>query len=290
MNKTLYNDAHKNALRISSFTIKDDDLPLNGIAIKWVLTGKEKYHTWNLSHVLQPNDFLLLNDLHPCHVNIRSKEPSVGICIDLSASLIKEVLDINMPSESELFQFIFSDLFPVRTHKLGRSALGQKLAVFHQHSILPMANNPLLMQEHFYALAHAFVKDQENVLTNYKGLSFKKSHSGKSVLCSLLMIREYMLDNLCKDLSLDELSKQACMSKYNFIRRFTQAFGDSPYRFINKQRLMRAKEDLEKGFGIEQTAHKFRFYDVPAFHRAFKNEYHSTPAQHKKGNILQVAL
>jgi AraC-like DNA-binding protein len=290
MNKTCYSDAHKNALRISSFTLKDDDLPLNGIAIKWVLTGKENYHTWNHSYSLKPNEFLLLNDLHPCHVNIRSKEPSVGICIDLSASLIRETVDVNIPSGNELFQFIFSDLFPVRAHKLGQSALGQKLSLFQEQGILPMATDHFLMQEHFYALAHAFVKDQENVLTNYKGLSFKKSNSGTSVIRSLLMVREYMLDNICKEISLDELSKQACMSKYNFIRRFTEAFGDSPYRFITRQRLIRAKEHLEKGFGIEETAHKFRFYDVPAFHRAFKNEYHSTPAQHKKGNILQVTL
>ncbi len=288
MNKTCYTDAKKNAFRISSYSVLEEDLPMNGIAIKWVLTGKENYQTWNHSYSLRPNEFLLLNDLRPCHVSIRSKEPSAGICIDLSPKLIREVLDADIPEEKELFDFVFSDRFPVLAHNIQGSALGKKLSLFQEQGRHPMYSDHFFMQEYFYVLARAFVKDQENVLTNYKGLSLKNKHSSNSVLRALLMAREYIFDNLCTEISLDELSKLACMSKYNFIRRFTEAFGDSPYRFIIHQRLMKAAEHLEKGLGIEETARMFMFYDVPAFYRAFKKRYHITPAQFKKGNILQA--
>ena len=62
--------------------------------------------------------------------------------------------------------------------------------------------------------------------------------------------------DLCYDLplNLDEISSQACFSRYHFLRLFRQAFNKTPHQYLVERRIERAKELL--------TANDLRVTDV----------------------------
>lgn len=64
---------------------------------------------------------------------------------------------------------------------------------------------------------------------------------------NLKLVREYINDNLEKKLNLDELAQLTKLSRYYFSHAFKLSTGLSPYQYIIKQRIERAKQLLKKG-------------------------------------------
>ncbi len=56
--------------------------------------------------------------------------------------------------------------------------------------------------------------------------------------------RDYVLAHLDGDLGLDVLAREAGMSQIMFAQRFTSAYGETPYKFVVRQRVERARQLL----------------------------------------------
>ncbi len=94
-------------------------------------------------------------------------------------------------------------------------------------------------------------------------------------------VREYVMDNLDRELSVDELSGAVHLSKYHFIRTFRDRYGVTPHRFALSCRVNRARAALEKGRPPSQAAQDFGFADLSHFNRRFKQAYGVTPRQYQ---------
>lgn len=57
----------------------------------------------------------------------------------------------------------------------------------------------------------------------------------------------FMADNLDKEISLDELAGEACLSPFHFVRMFKQRMRMPPHRYLSMMRLERAKTQLALG-------------------------------------------
>ncbi|MDF2611237.1 MAG: AraC family transcriptional regulator [Lachnospiraceae bacterium] len=100
-----------------------------------------------------------------------------------------------------------------------------------------------------------------------------------------LMIRnsiKYIENNLAEKISLDDLAKRACLSKYHYHRLFHKMVGESVNRYINKKRMENAaKELIETNQPIMEIALKNQYNSQEAFSRAFKKAYNHTPGQYR---------
>ncbi len=94
-------------------------------------------------------------------------------------------------------------------------------------------------------------------------------------------VRDYIMDNLDRELSIDELSAVVHLSKYHFIRMFRGQFGITPHRYALNCRINRARTALEQGRPPSETAQSFGFADVSHFNRRFKQVYGITPKQYQ---------
>nr|WP_239080077.1 helix-turn-helix domain-containing protein [Actinoplanes brasiliensis] len=72
--------------------------------------------------------------------------------------------------------------------------------------------------------------------------------------------RQWALENLDRPLTLADLATYAQMSRRTFTRRFHEETGDSPGRWLTRQRVVRARELLEEtDLGIDQVAARAGF-------------------------------
>lgn len=90
---------------------------------------------------------------------------------------------------------------------------------------------------------------------------------------------EKQIDN--PDFSVEDLSREMCMSRVTFYRKIVSLTGRSPLEFIRSIRLKRAAQLLEKsGMSIAEIAYQVGFNDPKIFTRFFKEEFNMLPSQY----------
>ncbi|GAC1538948.1 MAG: hypothetical protein NVS3B10_29880 [Polyangiales bacterium] len=81
-------------------------------------------------------------------------------------------------------------------------------------------------------------------------------------------------------LTVDAMARVAMMSRFHFSRRFRDATGRSPYRYLVDVRLERAAELLRRGrCGVTEVALSVGFSDPSRFARMFRQRFGASPAQ-----------
>ncbi|MCF6407261.1 ATP-binding protein [Chitinophaga filiformis] len=90
---------------------------------------------------------------------------------------------------------------------------------------------------------------------------------------------EKQIDN--PDFSVEDLSREMCMSRVTFYRKIVSLTGRSPLEFIRSIRLKRAVQLLDKsGRSIAEIAYEVGFNDPKTFSKFFKEEFNMLPSQY----------
>lgn len=111
---------------------------------------------------------------------------------------------------------------------------------------------------------------------------YSPEHKRRKVDRLLLQARDFIQENIQSDMSLDEISQHANLSKYHFLRMFRQQFGITPHQYILNCRVNRAREDLESGTPLDDVVFQYGFSDLSHFNRRFKPTYGMTPRQYQQ--------
>lgn len=130
--------------------------------------------------------------------------------------------------------------------------------------------------------------DQENALyqvverTVQLGGHVPPSHVTHRPEALLGLAREYIHAHLEADISLDDISQAAHLSKYHFLRLFRQHYGMTPHQYVMNVRVNAARTALDQGAPLNEVALRFGFADLSHFNRRFKRIYGMTPHQYQR--------
>lgn len=132
----------------------------------------------------------------------------------------------------------------------------------------------LMIQELIVRLLQTSAK---SVLLNDANSQFSDTRIGAVI--------RYIKDNFTnKDISVELLAKQACMSASHFHKTFKNTLGISPIDYLNSEKIKHAKKLIKasKGLTISEIAFKSGFNSTSYFNRQFKKLELMTPQQFKK--------
>jgi len=90
---------------------------------------------------------------------------------------------------------------------------------------------------------------------------------------------KYILDNLHRELTVEELSARVFLEKNYFIRLFAQNTGRTPHAYIRNCRMHYAVTLLRKGLLAKTVAQQCGYESYCAFSRAFKAYYGCPPTE-----------
>lgn len=101
---------------------------------------------------------------------------------------------------------------------------------------------------------------------------------------NLNRVLAYIEENLDGELRLEELAQLNSLSRYHFARSFRESLGETPYQYILRKRIQRAKNLLLKpGTTAAQAAKKTGFSNASQFTRMFRKATGVTPLTWRKG-------
>ncbi|MDD3293300.1 MAG: helix-turn-helix domain-containing protein [Geobacteraceae bacterium] len=105
------------------------------------------------------------------------------------------------------------------------------------------------------------------------------SHIPENIGRSLAFIEK----NLISPIHLDQIARQACMSKFHFCRIFKKYIGATPMQYVITLRLRKAVTLLQrKDLKICDIALKSGFNDLGEFNKQFKKLYGSPPSSFRE--------
>ena len=93
----------------------------------------------------------------------------------------------------------------------------------------------------------------------------------------------WMLDHLDEEMSVDDLARRAHLSSRTFARRFRAELGTTPAAWLNRQRLLKAQELLERSDApIEQVARECGFATSAVLRHHFHRSLQTTPQAYRR--------
>lgn len=93
--------------------------------------------------------------------------------------------------------------------------------------------------------------------------------------------KDFIHHHVDADLSLEDISDAANLSKYHFLRLFRRQFGITPHQYVINCRINAARTALETGEPLNDVVYRYGFSDLSHFNRRFKRIYGMTPKQYQ---------
>ena len=95
----------------------------------------------------------------------------------------------------------------------------------------------------------------------------------------------------CYDLplNLDEISKQACLSRYHFLRLFREAFATTPHQYLIHRRIEKAKELLRsRRLSVTDVCFEVGFQSLGSFSSLFRRCVGDAPVNYRERELQSL--
>lgn len=111
-------------------------------------------------------------------------------------------------------------------------------------------------------------------------ISAAKNVIREEIYKRVTLATDYIIGHYAQDISLQELSQIACMSRFHFLRAFKEIHNITPHQYLLQYRLKKAISMLSKQT-VSEIALNTGFNDASSLSRAFKNVYGYYPTQYQ---------
>lgn len=97
------------------------------------------------------------------------------------------------------------------------------------------------------------------------------------------VVTDFMESNLACEISLTDFANLLELSRFHVVRAFKQSTGWTPYQYLLRRRVMRAKEMLgETELPVREIAATTGFHGPTQLNRAFRKVFGTTPGQFRR--------
>ena len=161
-------------------------------------------------------------------------------------------------------------------------------------SLIERTTNKLTMEykkSGLFALKDAMVRSNLDYLSCltilFEVLNAVKSSQKPQETDEISAAVQHIENNYFRPIDIHTLAAQFGFSRAYFSTLFVKRTGETPYDYLTKVRIERAKEYLEQGrHSVEEIAYSVGFSSLQRFSEAFKKRTGYSPLQYRKANTV----
>jgi AraC-like DNA-binding protein len=117
----------------------------------------------------------------------------------------------------------------------------------------------------------------------------KTKSYGSEVHERLCRARSFIDECYDLPLDLDEISKQACLSRYHFLRLFREAFATTPHQYLIHRRIEKAKELLRsRRLSVTDVCFEVGFHSLGSFSSLFRKCVGDAPVNYREREMQSL--
>src|ERR1043165_5258912 len=110
-----------------------------------------------------------------------------------------------------------------------------------------------------------------------------KAKVGSEVHERLCRAREFNTGRYQEPINLDEMSREACLSRYHFVRRFREEFATTPHQYLIDRRIEKAKELLRhRRMTVTDVCFQVGFESLGSFSTLFRDRGSESPTNYRQ--------
>jgi len=226
------------------------------LSIKLACGGRERYFIDNRSIAVDDDSFLILNDNRVYGSRFDSNAELQSFSIFFRPGMAEEILGaVQMTVERALDRGSAATLQAVEFSETlhPHDSTVSPVLRYIQYGVRSGVDDGDWYEEQLQFLLERMLAHQRRVTEQLNLLPALKSATRREVGRRLALAVDLVHDRYEDDIGLADLARAACLSKFHFLRLFTELYGLTPHAFLQRKRALAAARLLERG-GHSATA------------------------------------
>jgi AraC-like DNA-binding protein len=141
---------------------------------------------------------------------------------------------------------------------------------------------PSSFEEDFLVLSEKLMLLYKEITAQMSRVPAAKASTREELFRRLQHAREYIHGCADQSISLKEVAREACLSRYHLHRAFTTVFRQTPHAYLTGLRLEKAHAFLKAGRTVTETCVEVGFSSPSSFSRLFSTRYGVPPSSVRK--------
>jgi len=259
-------------------------VPFRSFSIKYVGDGCEKYTVNGNKYLVETGNYLIANHFSDGFIEIDSKKPVKGICIDVAPSILSEVVASHRRPDTPFADISLDTFFNTPNFFENQyNSANTNVGKFLKELDIELSKNPFqqreISSEFYFSLAEKILQDHVPIYKQLQTIQSLKPETKKELLRRITKAKEYIDGNYVSDIDIQTVASESSLSEYHFFRLFKAIFGISPHQYIIRKRLEFSMFLIKQGnYSITDVACRSGFSDIYSFSKSFKNHYGTTPS------------
>lgn len=227
------------------------DRHAGNFSLKFVTRGRENYHIDRAVVGLDPGKMLLVNEGETYESSIPDLTTAAVSCF------LPEALSRDEP-----------EIVPVPFR--ASALLQQLMADLVHHLSAPLSLNACVVREVVTEMTTIAVTDNLAVFRPGMLPAVERRETRRDLVARVVRARDLIEDRHGVRVTLDELAREACLSKFHFLRVFADVFGSTPLSYANRVLLRWAHAVREQGVPVKRIAQVTGYSSPSALQRALR--------------------
>lgn len=256
------------------------------LSIKTFRNGRAYYRTKLGHYAVERDGYLLLNEGEHYAIAIESETEVDSFCVFFKAGYAEEYhSSIHTGAEKSLDDPFSESKLPLHFYTK---------SYHHSHLVIPLVENfrsalpdlgseKLWLDEQYQQLMQALLHVHQNIPQEMNTVPGTRPATREELFRRLTIAYEYLHAYYNRNVTLEEVSKVACLSKNHLIRTFRHFFNKTPHQFITEKRMVEAQRLLaHTDSSITEISQRVGFETPSSFNKLFKQRTGCSPQRYRK--------
>jgi AraC family transcriptional regulator len=264
------------------------------LSIKTVVLGSALWEADGRQFIVHENSYLILNDHQHYRLTIDSAQRVTTFCIFFKRGLVEDVFRSYATPAADLLDY---PLPPISSHlrfqeKLETQEAGRVLGLMRdlRRQLIEGGNSQHALEPMFYTIAAEMVREHTQMRAAVARLPPLRTATKQELYRRLLRGRDYILSSLDQPILLNDMAQEARLSPYYFHRAFTQAFCETPHRYLIRHRLEKARHLLSQtDRSVTEVCFECGFESPGSFSSLFRRRFGMSPSEFRGVRLTKIA-